>query len=186
MGISDTDVSTTRGRPHRGAAHRVDFCVVYRDNVELITRFFARRCREPEVVADLTAQTFAQALESAGSFDGRGSIRGWLIAIGRAVYARHCASMVQGEQLIARLSVAFEPSDDQLAEVADRIDAQRRGRELLLAASRLSERDRLVIELIDLMEFSPKEAAQAIGVSPGSVRVRLFRAHARLRKGGTS
>jgi RNA polymerase sigma factor (sigma-70 family) len=148
----------------------------------LIKRFFARRCREPEVVADLTAQTFAEALQSAGSFDGRGSVRGWLIAIGRAVYARHCASMVQGEQLVARLSGEFEPSDDQLAEVADRIDAQRRGRELLLAASRLSACDRLVIELVDLMDFSSKEAAQVIGVSAGSVRVRLFRAHARLRK----
>lgn len=37
---------------------RLEFEAVYRDNVRQVTAFFARRCREPQEVADLTSQTF--------------------------------------------------------------------------------------------------------------------------------
>ncbi len=37
-----------------------EFEVVYRANVAGVAAFFARRCREPQVVADLTSETFVQ------------------------------------------------------------------------------------------------------------------------------
>lgn len=164
------------------SSERLDFSEVYRDNVGPLTRFFARRCRDPEVVSDLTAETFVEALASADSFAGRGSIGGWLIAIARAVYARHCVSQVQGRQLAACLTTEFHPTDAELMDLVERIDAESRGRDLLAATARLREVDRLLIELVDLMDFTPTEAARVLGISAGTARVRMFRAHARLRK----
>ncbi|HEX3978738.1 MAG TPA: hypothetical protein VHW96_20875 [Solirubrobacteraceae bacterium] len=43
-----------------------------------MTAFFARRCHEPQQVADLTSQTFVEAIKSAGSFQGHGTPRAWL------------------------------------------------------------------------------------------------------------
>jgi RNA polymerase sigma-70 factor (ECF subfamily) len=165
-----------------GDYQQIDFSVVYRENVALVRRFFGSRCAEPEVVADLTAQTFVQAVEYAASFAGRGSIRSWLFAIARNVYAGHCRSLAEGRSLVDCLSSDFEPSDDHLDDLADRLDTQRRGHELMSRVARLSELDRQVIELVDVLELTPKEAADVLGVSSGSVRIRLFRAHTRLRK----
>jgi RNA polymerase sigma-70 factor, ECF subfamily len=46
----------------------------------------------------------------------------------------------------------------------------------------LSAKERAAIELVDLAELTPKEAAAALGVPRGVLRMRLSRARARLRK----
>jgi RNA polymerase sigma-70 factor (ECF subfamily) len=71
---------------------------------------------------------------------------------------------------------------DAIEDLADRIDAERSGRELLEHLAELPEADREALELVDLSGLTPKEAALAMDVTPGALRVRLFRARARLRK----
>jgi RNA polymerase sigma-70 factor (ECF subfamily) len=73
--------------------------------------------------------------------------------------------------------------DDETEEIAERIDAERTGRELLAGLAGLSVRDREAVELVDLAGLAPREAAAVLGVSPGALRVRLLRARSRLRKG---
>jgi RNA polymerase sigma factor (sigma-70 family) len=165
-----------------GDSQQIDFSVVYRENVALVRRFFGSRCAEPAIVADLTAQTFIQAIEYSASFAGRGSIRSWLFAIARNVYAGHCRSLAEARSLIDCLSSGFEPSDDDLDDLVERLETQRRGHTLMSKVARLPELDRQVIELVDLCELTPKEAAEVLGASSGAVRIRLFRAHTRLRK----
>jgi len=46
----------------------------------------------------------------------------------------------------------------------------------------MPEWDREAVELVDLTGFTPKQAAAALGLSPGTLRVRLFRARVKLRK----
>jgi RNA polymerase sigma-70 factor (ECF subfamily) len=137
---------------------RLEFEAVYRDNVRQVTAFFARRCRDPQQVADLTSQTFVEAIRSAATYQGRGTPRAWLIAIARRVYANHVDDQASGADLIDRL-----------------------GGRLELAAG-LSPTEREAIELVDMLGLTPKDAARVLGVSPNALRVRLFRAHARLRK----
>ncbi len=72
---------------------------------------------------------------------------------------------------------------DETDEILARIDAERPGRELLAQLAQLPLNDREAVELVDLDGLSPREAAVVIGLSPGALRVRLFRARARLRKG---
>src|SRR5437763_16441845 len=78
---------------------------IYRANVAVLAAFSARRCAEPPSVADLTSETFVQAIGSLRSFDPRrGSARAWLFGIARHVYARHCAQAANGNHAIAALS----------------------------------------------------------------------------------
>jgi RNA polymerase sigma factor (sigma-70 family) len=74
-----------------------------------------------------------------------------------------------------------ELAPDQVEELLDRIDAERAGRDLITGLTRLPERDRAVIELVDIAGLRPKEAAAALGLTPGAVRMRLLRSRARLR-----
>jgi len=161
---------------------RLEFEAVYRENVRPVTAFFARRCRDPQHVADLTSQTFVEAIKSANTFQGRGSATAWLIAIARRVYANHLADQASGIDLIDQLGGRLVLEHDEVEDLAARIDAQRDGKELLERAARLSSLEREAIELVDLMGLTPTDAARVLDVSPNALRVRLFRAHKRLRK----
>jgi RNA polymerase sigma factor (sigma-70 family) len=164
-----------------------EFEAIYRANVGAIAAFFARRCGDPHTVADLTSETFVQAIASLRSFDARkGPARPWLFGIARRVYARHCAQTADGREADTRLAGQLTLNDDEIEEVAAKIDAQSAGRVLLERCARLPELERAAIELVDLAGLPPREAAKAMNVSAGALRVRLFRARARLRKGAAS
>jgi RNA polymerase sigma factor (sigma-70 family) len=160
-----------------------DFEVLYRSEVAAVAAFFARRTREPETVADLTADTFLEALRSFGSFDPKlGSGRSWVFAIARRVYARHCERAAR-QQIAALREQGHRVLDSEAIEdLTERIDAERAGRELLTRLAELPRLDREALELVDLSGLTPKEAAVVLGATSGALRVRLFRARARLRK----
>jgi RNA polymerase sigma-70 factor (ECF subfamily) len=159
-----------------------EFEAVYRANVGAIAAFFARRCSEPQLVADLTSETFTQAIASLSSFDPRrGSARSWLFGIARHVYARQCERAANGNHAAAALAGHRELEQDEIEELAARIDDQRAGRELLARLDRLPDLERAALELVHLDGLAPREAARALNVSPAALRVRLFRARTRLR-----
>ena len=160
-----------------------EFERLYRANVEAVTAYFARRSADPHVVADLTADTFVTAITSFGSFDpGRGTARAWVFGIARHVYAAHCEAYGQQQDRLQRLAGRRDLEPDQVEELLDRIDAERAGRRLVSELAALAEADRSVIELVDLAGLRPKEAAAALGLRPGTVRMRLMRTRARLRQ----
>jgi RNA polymerase sigma-70 factor (ECF subfamily) len=156
---------------------------VYRGNVGVVMAYFARRCQEPQTVADLTSDTFVAAATTFASFDpDRGSPRAWLFGIAAHVHARHCQQAANGREAVARLAGHRDLADDEIDELADRIDAERAGRELMERSGQLSDLERAAVELVDLAGLTPKEAARALGVSRAVLRKRLSRARARLRK----
>src|SRR5262245_65431094 len=58
----------------------------YERHERLVLGFFVRRVRDPELAADLAAETFAKALLSARRFrPGGAAASAWLIGIGRGV-----------------------------------------------------------------------------------------------------
>jgi RNA polymerase sigma-70 factor (ECF subfamily) len=179
MGMS-TPPAATAAPPDRSVA---DFESVYRANVASITAFFARRCGEPQAVADLTSETFVQAIGSLRSFDPRrGGARAWLFGIARHVYARHCQRAANGHHAMAALAGHRELEPDEIEELAARIDDQRAGRELLERLRKLPEPERAALELVELDGLAPREAAAVLDISHGALRVRLFRARNRLRR----
>ena len=160
-----------------------EFEQVYLRNVDVLMGYFARRCREPQTVADLTSETFVRAAEGFARFDaGRGSDRAWLFGIAARVFARHCEQSAGGRDAVARLAGRRPLDEDEIEELAGRIDAEREGAALMRRCARLPEVERAAIELVDLAEFTPMEAALALGVSRVAFRKRLSRARSRLRK----
>ncbi|HTP18079.1 MAG TPA: sigma-70 family RNA polymerase sigma factor [Solirubrobacteraceae bacterium] len=178
-----------RTRENAGAAGRpsdsalAEFEQIYRGNVDVVMSYFARRCVEPQIVADLTSETFVRAAGAFGSFDpGRGSARAWLFGIAAHVFAGHCAQTANGRDAVARLAQRRPLDVDETEELAAKVDAERAGRELIGRCAQLPELERAAVELVDLAGLTPKEAAMALGVSRVVLRKRLSRARARLRK----
>jgi RNA polymerase sigma factor (sigma-70 family) len=161
-----------------------EFERMYRANVGAVTSYFARRCTEPQTVADLTSETIVRAAAGFGGFDPRrGTPRAWLLGIAGHVFAQYCAHASGGRDMAARLAGLAELPADEIDELTDRIDAQRAARDLLERCAALSALERAAVELVDLDGLTPKDAAAALGVPRGVLRVRLSRARARLRKG---
>jgi DNA-directed RNA polymerase specialized sigma24 family protein len=84
------------GERAAGAGAIAEFERLYRANVDAVTGYFARRSRDPHVVADLTADTFVAVITALGTFDPRkGTARAWMFGIARRVYASHCEAHSQ-------------------------------------------------------------------------------------------
>ena len=102
---------------------QLEFATVYRENFGRLAAFFARRCRDPQQVADLISQTFVEAIGSAHTFRGSGTPAAWLVAIARRVYAQHLASEAAGNGLIDQLGGQLILADDEVEDLAERVDA---------------------------------------------------------------
>jgi RNA polymerase sigma factor (sigma-70 family) len=174
-----------RGRPpgSRVESRVEEFEQVYLRNVHVLMGYFARRCRDPQTVADLTSETFVRAVDGFAGFDPRrGSDRAWLFGIATRVFARHCEQSAAGRDAVARHG-GYRPLDtDEIEELAGRIDAERDGAALMRRCAQLPAVERAAIELVDLEGLTPQEAAVALGVSRVAFRKRLSRARSRLRK----
>jgi RNA polymerase sigma-70 factor (ECF subfamily) len=58
--------------------------------------------------------------------------------------------------------------EDEIEELAARIDAQRAGRELIVQLEVVPERERVALELVDLASLTTREAADVLGIKEGS------------------
>jgi len=189
--VSRITSSSLNSAPSRPAPQRsgpagdtvAEFEALYRANVALVTAYFARRSCDPQTVADLTADTFVQAITSFATFDPRkGTPRAWVFGIARRIYAAHCEVHSQQRSKVERLVGRRELTTDEVGDLIDRIDAERAGRALVTGLTTLPAADRAVVELVDLAGLQAKEAARVLGIAPGALRMRLMRARARLRK----
>jgi RNA polymerase sigma factor (sigma-70 family) len=165
-------------------APRGSFEALYREEFDTVTAFFARRTREPQTVFDLTADTFVESMRSFRSAPpAEGSERAWLLTIARRVYAKHCERTAREREASRQERSGRVLEEDEIEELTERIDAERAGRELLLRLATLPVAELEAIELVDVAGLSTREVAEALSISPGALRVRLFRGRARLRKG---
>jgi RNA polymerase sigma-70 factor (ECF subfamily) len=161
------------------------FEAFYREHVEGLQRFVARRVGDRERAADLTAEIFLAAIDSAHRYrPGRAAPKTWLYGIARVLVAndrrrsgRERASEA-GEDWV-RGSALLDPDD--AARIDARIDAAAQSRRLYEAMDCLPDAERAVLELVAIDELTVAEAAAAAGVRSGTARVRLYRARRKLR-----
>ncbi|MEJ3653329.1 sigma-70 family RNA polymerase sigma factor [Actinomycetes bacterium KLBMP 9759] len=156
--------------------------LLYRAHVDDVIGYLARRCPDAHDVADLTADTFVTAIDTAHRFDPRrGRPVAWLLGIARHVLLRHLRSRATERRAVARISGRRLLDTSDIHRLEERIDAERRAQRLLGDLDRLSAREREVVELVDRAGLTTPEAARALGVTTGVVRIRRHRAHTRLR-----
>jgi RNA polymerase sigma-70 factor (ECF subfamily) len=160
-----------------------EFERLYEAHFDEVAAYFARRTTDPQQVADLAADTFVEAITSFATFDPRrGNPRGWVFGIARRVFAQHCERVSRGRDTVQRLSGRRELDVDEVTELVIRIDAERDSRALVAGLAALPPADRDAVELVDIAGLGRKEAAAALGITLGALRIRLFRARAKLRK----
>ncbi len=153
------------------------FEAFYRQYVTLVTRFVARRVADPHAVADLTAEVFLAVVGSAHAYrPARGQQEAWLYGIARNVIAGERRRAAHEMRVAGRMAGHRLLDDDDIARLEERIDAESPGRAAYLALARLPEDERAVLELVAIDGLPVKDAAAALGIRPGTARVRLHRA----------
>src|SRR5689334_6275503 len=89
----------------------MDLSELYAEHAERILVFLARRCVDPEVAVDLTAETFAEALTSQHRF--RGSTEdeavGWLFGIARHQLGTYLRRGKAERRAVRKLGIRLPP-----------------------------------------------------------------------------
>ena len=154
----------------------------YREHVEAVQRFVARRVGDPYLAADLTADVFVAVIESAGSYRrSRGEPVAWLFGIARNVVADERRRTAKELRTAARIRGRELVDEDDLASLHERIDRESAARALYQELRLLPTGERAVLELVALDGLSAGEAGKALGIGAVATRVRLHRARRRLR-----
>lgn len=152
------------------------FAVLVRRHKREMLAFASRFCRSEAEVDDLGQEVFCRAFEKLHTFRSKSSFRTWLYRIASNACLDHLrrrgASPLQNAPLPEdeRTAATFGSSES----TESRLDCRR-----LLDS--LSPKDRLVVTLLYMEGCSVKETATLSGLSAANVRVRAFRARARLR-----
>ena len=153
----------------------------YRQHVEAVQRFVARRVDDPYLAADLTADVFVAVIESAASYRrSRGEPAAWLFGIARNVVADEYRRKAKELRTAARIRGRELLDEDDVAALHERIDRESAARDLYRELTGLSAAERAVLELVALDGLSVGEAGHALGIGSVAARVRLHRARRRL------
>jgi RNA polymerase sigma-70 factor (ECF subfamily) len=158
------------------------FRVLYdRWAMQLMTYFY-RRTFDPEVAADLVAETFAVAYLRRHRFRDIGRPAGaWLYGIARRELGRWRRRRGIEHRAVQRLGVQLPELDDgSIARIEELVDVAAYRRQLDAAVAGLTERQREAVRLRVVEERSYADVAEALGCSEGAARVRVHRALVRL------
>jgi RNA polymerase sigma-70 factor (ECF subfamily) len=149
---------------------------LYRRHAAWLTVRLSRRCADPALVDEVLQDTFVSVWRGAGSYRGTGDPGAWIwgIAVRRLV------------DVFRRRPPAAAPileTDLDLVESAeDRVLVGVEHGDLAGALDRLSPELRAVVQATVLDGLTTREAAQLLGLRPGTVKTRMMRARQVLRK----
>ena len=148
----------------------------------MASRFFRQR----SLVEEAAQEVFLKAYTQLESFEGRGSLEGWLTRIA----TNTCLNMVRGAKRRPELSVSDLSEDEhgwleQQGDGSDQLSVENN-----LVATDLADRllavlppeDQQALLMIDGEDASIKEVAEVTGWSESKVKVRAFRARRKLRE----
>jgi RNA polymerase sigma-70 factor, ECF subfamily len=123
---------------------------------------------DPGVADDLTQETYLRAFKALPGFQGRSSVRTWLLGIARRTCADHLRTVVRRRRLTARLA-AQAWTETPTPDPAHRLATA----DLL---GRLSQERRTAFVLTQVLGLSYVEAAAVEEVPVGTIRSRVARA----------
>ena len=159
------------------------FALFYRRHAPTIAGFFLQRTGDPELAADLTAETFAAALQGRRRFDPRkGPAGGWLFGIARHKLLRAWDRGRVEDKARRRLGMASLELDDAALDSLETAAAAAidDGRVLALLAS-LPEDQRRAVEARVVGERDYGEIARELRCSEAVIRKRVSRGLATMR-----
>ena len=152
-----------------------EFYVIADRHLGAIHSYLQRRVGV-DLADDLAAETFAEAFSSRARFQlERPSALPWLYGIA-ANLLRSQRRLEERRLRAYGRAVSEAPHRSNWESVDERLDARATRPALALALAGLSARNREVLLLFAWAELSYEEIAQALDISPGTVRSRLNRA----------
>jgi RNA polymerase sigma-70 factor, ECF subfamily len=167
----------------RIATDPIAFEVFYRRHVDAVTRFVVRRVADPYLAADLVADVFLAAIDSASTYrPDLGEPGRWLYGVARNVVAAERRRAAKELRAASRVSGRSLLHDGDIADLLERVDVEEQRRRLYEALGGLSEQDRVLLEMVAIDELTVRDAATILEISPGAARVRLHRARQQLRR----
>lgn len=136
-----------------------------------------RRCNDRGMVAEVLQDTFVAIWQGAGSYRGDGEVGAWLWGVAvRRLLSRLRRRGIHAEVLVAETRGGWEPpTEDQVLLGVEYGD-------LGAALARLSPEMRAVVQATILDGLTAREAALLLGVPRNTVKTRLHRAKAQLRR----
>jgi RNA polymerase sigma-70 factor (ECF subfamily) len=141
-----------------------------------VYRFVLRIVRDAALAEDTVSETFLEAWQHAGRYEGRASVSSWLLGI-----ARHRALDAARRRPIESLDSeaaqnAVDPARDPEAELGRKdTGAVVRG-----ALAALTREHAEIIDLVYYQEKSIREIVEILGLPENTVKTRMFYARKRL------
>ncbi|MEX2292129.1 MAG: RNA polymerase sigma factor [Mycobacteriales bacterium] len=177
----DVDPSLVRA-VQRGEPGAMDLLIraTYADVYALARRLLG----DPSDAADATQEVYLRVVRSVLGFRGESAFGTWLHRV--TVNVCLTALRARGDVRARGQSAGAEELSVELADPAPDPAARAETADLAaraaLALTTLPDDAREVVELRDVQGLSTRQAAQVLGISEGAVKVRLHRAHTRLRE----
>ncbi len=153
-----------------------------------VFRFAGKFFRQRGLVEEAAQEVFLKAFTELGSYEGRGSMEGWLTRI----TTNTCLNLLRSSKRRPELIVA-DLTEDETSwldhNLTDAATARHQSSERSLVAADLAGRvlqtlppdDQLVLTLIDGEDASVKDVMKLTGWSESKVKVQAFRARRRMR-----
>ncbi len=156
------------------------FEILFDRYADFIYNFVFRRTGNWDVAEETVASVFAEAWRQRHRVETyEGSIRPWLTGVALNLIRRHWRQADRRLRASLRLVIDRDHSD-HAADVAERLDAERRMVQIMAKLGALPTDQREVIELWAFEKMSYEEISYVVSVPVGTVRSRLHRARARL------
>jgi RNA polymerase sigma-70 factor (ECF subfamily) len=172
--LSDQDLVHEAQAGSRAAAE-----LLIRRHERRVYRVCLAMTRHADDALDLTQDALLRAFSKLDSFDGRGSVEGWLIQVTNRIclnWLRRRGRRPETEELTELNAPASAP--DQETGLARREAGER----LRLELARLGDRERRVLGLRYFQQMPIREVAATLGCSEGTAKSLLFRTLRKLRE----
>jgi RNA polymerase sigma-70 factor (ECF subfamily) len=144
--------------------------------------YFCRRVLDPEVAADLLAETFAVAFERRRRFRDVGRPGGaWLYGIAAKELSHFFRRQHVERRAVRRLGLVVPALDEEsLARIEALVEADEHRQALAQALGQMSDGERDAVSLRVVDELGYPEIAAALRCSEAAARTRVHRGLARL------
>jgi RNA polymerase sigma-70 factor (ECF subfamily) len=160
------------------------FSVLFERHAQTVYNYVFRRTADWALAEDLTSVVFLEAWRRRNDVRlDRELVLPWLLGVATNVLRNRRRSQWRHRAALMRLP--RELTHDFADEANGRLDDERQMRTVLRAIARLPRREQDVLVLCACAELTYEEVAVALGVPVGTVRSRLSRARARIRKLGS-
>lgn len=146
------------------------FGEIFRRHRDRLWAVALRTCRDRELAADCVQDGFLAAFRRADTFRGDATVSTWL----HRIVVNACLDRLRRRRPTVELP-ATEPADthDDIGSAQRRLDVHR-------ALATLPEAQRMALVLVDMHGLPVAEAAQILGIPPGTVKSRCSRGRSAL------